>query len=187
MALLALLSIALVPGAVVVLKQFAHRQLEMATGAVARAVFGTALAPLAAGMLVRALLPAATLRIGRLVTRVAWVLLTVGIVGLFAANLLPIWALVGNGTLAAMTTFIAAALTVGHLLGGPDPRHAAVLALSNACRHPAIAVSIASANFPDEQFGATILLYVVMNFALCIPYVLWQRRRIRRRDSVPQR
>jgi hypothetical protein len=50
------------------------------------------------------------------------------------------------------------------------------LALSNACRHRAIAVSIAS-NFPDEQFGATLLLYVVMNVMLCIPYVMWQRRR----------
>jgi hypothetical protein len=69
----------------------------------------------------------------------------------------------------------------GHILGGPDPHHAAVLALSNACRHPAIAVSIASANFPDEQFGATILLYVVLNFTFCIPYIRWQqRRRIRK-------
>jgi BASS family bile acid:Na+ symporter len=73
------------------------------------------------------------------------------------------WALVGDGTLIAMTVFIGSAPFVGHLLGGPDPDHSVVLALSNACRHPAIAISIASANFPDQQFGATMLLYVLMN------------------------
>jgi BASS family bile acid:Na+ symporter len=183
MAWLALLSIGLVPGAVEVLRQFAHRQLEMATIAVTRAVFTTALAPLAAGMLVRALLPAATPRIGTLVTRVAWIFLTVGIVFLLAANLPAIWELVGNGTLVAMTAFITVALAVGHVLGGPDPDHSVVLALSNACRHPAIAVSVASANFPDERFGATVLLYMIMNVTLCIPYILWQRRRMRRSAS----
>jgi uncharacterized protein with PQ loop repeat len=68
----------------------------------------------------------------------------------------------------------------GRILSGSDPEHTAVLALLTACRHPAIAVSIASTNFPDEQFGATVLLYVVMNFTLCIPYILWQRSRVRR-------
>jgi BASS family bile acid:Na+ symporter len=151
MALLALLSIVIVPGAVEVLERFAHRPLEMATIAVARAVFTTALTPLAAGLLVRTLLPAATPRIGAIVTPVAWVLLTLGIVVLLAANESAIWALAGNGTLLALTSFIAAALLVGHVLGGPDPDHAVVLALSNACRHPAVAVSIASANSPTKD------------------------------------
>jgi len=187
MALLALLSVVIVPGAVEVLKLFAHRPLEMATIAVARAVLTTALVPLAAGWLVRTLLPAASPRIGAFVMRVAWVLLALGIVVLLAANLSAFWALVGNGTLAAMTLFIGAALVVGHVLGGPDPDHAVVLALSNACRHPAVAVTIASANFRDERFGTAVLLYVVMNVTLCIPYVLWQRRRIRRPEGTASR
>ena len=53
-------------------------------------------------------------------------------------------------------------LLVGHLLGGPDPDTSVVLALSTASRHPAIALSIASVNFPDERFGGTILLYLIV-------------------------
>jgi BASS family bile acid:Na+ symporter len=178
MAWLALLSILIVPAALEVIKRIVHHPLEMSPMAVAHVVFETALAPLAAGVIAGASFPGAALRIARLVNRVAWILLTLALTALMVANLGAIWALVGNGTLAAMAVFIGTALAVGHVLGGPDPEHAAVLALSNACRHPAIAVSIASTNFPNEQFGATVLLYVVLNFMLCIPYILWQRSRI---------
>jgi BASS family bile acid:Na+ symporter len=178
MALLALLSIAIVPVALQVIKGFVHYPLEMAPMAVARVVVETAVAPLSAGMIVRAWLREATPRLGGLVNRVAWVLLTLGMLALLTANSSAMWTLVGDGTLVAMTAFIAMALAVGHILGGPDPRHSAVLALSNACRHPAIAVSIASANFPHEQFGAVVLLYVVVNIVLCVPYVRWERRRV---------
>jgi hypothetical protein len=36
-----------------------------------------------------------------------------------------------------------------------------VLGMSCACRHPAIAFAIASANFPDQRFGGAILLYLI--------------------------
>jgi BASS family bile acid:Na+ symporter len=178
MALLALLSIALVPAVLQVLNHLAHRRLDLGPFAVAKAVFTTALAPLAGGMIVQRLLPD-IVRLRRAVNRVAWVLLLVGIGFLLAASFPAIRALVGNGTLLAMTAFITAALAIGHVLGGPDPDHSVVLALSNACRHPSIAIAIGSANFPDQQFGATVLLYAIMNASLCIPYVVWQRRRIR--------
>jgi BASS family bile acid:Na+ symporter len=183
MAVLALLSIVLVPGALLVLERFAHRPLDMAPLAVAKVVCTTAVAPLAAGILVRGLCGGATPRFRAVVNRVAGVLLLLGLTGLLAANLSAMWALVGDGTLIAMTVFIGSALLVGHLLGGPDPEHSVVLALSNACRHPTIAISIASANFPDQRFAATMLLYVLMNATLCIPYVIWQRRRISRQQA----
>jgi len=183
MAVLALLSIVLVPGALQVLKRFAHRPLDMAPLAVAKVVVTTAVAPLAAGILVRGLSGGATPRLRRFVNRVAWALLTLGGTGLLAASLSAMWALVGDGTLIAMTVFIGSALLVGHFLGGPDPEHSVVLALSNACRHPTIAISIASANFPDQRFAATMLLYVLMNATLCTPYVIWQRRRISRQQA----
>jgi BASS family bile acid:Na+ symporter len=182
MALLAVLSIVLVPVALQSLERLAHRPLEMEPLAVARTVFTTALVPLAAGMLARVVFPT-VVRLRTLVNRVAWVLLLLGIVFLLVANVSAIWTLVGNGTLVAMTAFIATALTIGHVLGGPDPNHSIVLALSNACRHPSIALAIASANFPDQQFGATVLLYVLMNATLCIPYVAWMRRRMALRRS----
>jgi BASS family bile acid:Na+ symporter len=52
-----------------------------------------------------------------------------------------------------------------------------VLALSTACRHPVIAIAIASANYPEEtRVPAAIVLYLLVNVAMCIPYIAWLRR-----------
>jgi BASS family bile acid:Na+ symporter len=69
-------------------------------------------------------------------------------------------------------------MLVGHVLGGPDPEHAAVLALSTACRHPAIALASAATNYPGEHFGGTILLYLLVSILVGMPYIAWQRRRL---------
>ena len=54
-----------------------------------------------------------------------------------------------------------------------------MLALSTASRHPAIALAIAKINFPNEPYlGATILLYLLVLTAICVPYVLLQRQRL---------
>jgi BASS family bile acid:Na+ symporter len=87
-----------------------------------------------------------------------------------------VWAAVGDGAILAMAAFVAAGLLVGHVLGGPDPAHSVVLALSSASRHPVIALTIAAANFPEERFGGTILLYLLVSTLLCVPYVAFHRR-----------
>jgi BASS family bile acid:Na+ symporter len=61
--------------------------------------------------------------------------------------------LVGNGTILAFAAFVVVALAVGHFLGGPDPDERTVLALASASRHPAVAIAIAHANFPDEKLA----------------------------------
>jgi len=88
-----------------------------------------------------------------------------------------IWAATGGGAVVAIVAFVAVGLLVGHLLGGPESEHSTVLALSTACRHPAIALAIASSNYPDEHFGGTIILYLLVSAVAGIPYVAWQRRR----------
>jgi bile acid:Na+ symporter, BASS family len=52
-----------------------------------------------------------------------------------------------------------------------------VLALSTASRHPAIALSVAAAGFPEERMGATILLYLPVNIIIGVSYANWQRRK----------
>ena len=37
---------------------------------------------------------------------------------------------------------------------------------------------MAAANFPDERFGGTIILYLLVSTVVGIPYVAWQRRRV---------
>ena len=40
----------------------------------------------------------------------------------------------------------------------------------------AIALAMALANFPGEGFAGTILLYVIFDLHLGIPYLAWHRR-----------
>ncbi len=108
---------------------------------------------------------------------IAKVLLPLALLVLLAAAAPAILALIGNGGIViAMVIFLTVGLAVGHMLGRPDPDHSLVLALSTACRHPAIALSIAAANFPEERFGAPILLYVLLGAIVAVPYLAWQRR-----------
>jgi BASS family bile acid:Na+ symporter len=176
---LGLLSIGAIPLSLLLLELLSGRRLVLAEGAVLSAVLKTVLAPLLAGMAVRALLPAVASRIEKPMTLVGNVLLPLAVLVLLAGAAPAMWALVGNGTLVAMLTFVVAGLAIGHLLGGPHPQHAGVLGLATASRHPAIAFAIAARNFPQEQFGSTILLYLMVTALVGIPYFMWQRRLVR--------
>jgi len=176
MATLALVSVVAVPAALILLERISGRALSMPPGAVAGIVMKAALAPLAAGMAFRAVLPAIAERIAKPVSLIGTVLLPLAILGLLFGALPAVWALLSTSTVLAMVIFIVAGLGVGHVLGGPDRDHAVVLALSTACRHPAIALSVAGTNFPEQRFGATILLYLLVNVIVAIPYLAWQRQ-----------
>jgi BASS family bile acid:Na+ symporter len=176
MAWLALLSIVAVPVALELLKRLYGRQLGIAPGTIARVVLTSTLAPLAAGMGVRAVWPSIAARLEKPVTLISAVLLSLASLVLLVASAPAIWARVGDGTVVAIVIFTVVGLAIGHVLGGPHPDHSAVLALSTACRHPAIALAVASANFPDQRFGATILLYLLVNALVGVPYVKRQGR-----------
>ena len=134
------------------------------------------LLPLVAGMAVRRWLPNLAGRLDKPVHVLANGLLLVGVLVLLAVSWQAVWAAVGDGTLLALIAFVVAGLLVGHLMGAPEPEHSAVLALSTACRHPAIALAIAATNFPDLRFGGTIILYLLVSAMVGFPYVAWQRR-----------
>ena len=104
------------------------------------------------------------------------VLLPLAVLVLLVGSWRAMWAAVGDGSIVAIIIFVAAGLLAGHLLGGPDPENAVVLALSSACRHPAIALTIAAASFPGQRFEGTILLYLVVNALIGVPYLVWHRR-----------
>lgn len=178
MAILSIVSIVAVPMSVTLLGWFLGRPFAMAPGAIARIALTAAILPLVAGAAVRALAPGIADRIKGPVDLAARVLLPLSALVLLAASWQAIWAAVGDGTIYAMVAFVGLGLIVGHLMGGPDPEHSIVLALSTACRHPAIALSIAAANFPNERFAGTILLYLIVSAIVGIPYIAWQRRQM---------
>jgi BASS family bile acid:Na+ symporter len=176
MAFMALVSIVAVPAMLGLLGRITGRQLAMAPGAVAPVVLKSTLVPLAAGVAFRIVLPAIADRLERPVTLVGNVLLPLAALVLLSATLPVMWALIGDGTVLAMVIFTFVGLAIGHLLGGPNPDHSVVLALSTACRHPALALAIAATNFPRERFEGTILLYLIVNALVGIFYLAWQRR-----------
>ena len=177
MAMLALLAIGAVPLSLAIVGRLIGRSFGMAAGDIARVVVIATLLPLLAGIAVRALLPGIAGRLEKPVGLLVKVLLPLAVVALLAGAWRAVWAAVGDGTVLAIVAFVVAGLLAGHLMGGPDPDHSVVLALSSACRHPAIALSIASTNFPGQQFGGAIILYVIVSTVVAIPYLAWIRRR----------
>ena len=178
MIVLSFASIAAIPAAVAIMERFFERPIVVAPASIAGVVMKSTVAPLAAGLAIRAIWPAAAGWLEKPVAVISKVLLPLAVVALVAGAFSEIWAAMGNGTVLAIVVFTVAGLAIGHVLGGPDPDHSAVLALSTACRHPAMALAIATTAIPDQRFGATILLYLLVNIVAGLPYILWQRRRV---------
>jgi BASS family bile acid:Na+ symporter len=181
LALLALLSIATIPVAIEVMERLFDRPLAVAPTAVARLALITVLVPLVAGVVVHARAPVTAERIAPALSLGARLLLTAAAVALLAGVWRSVWEATGQGAILAITAFIVAGLAVGHLLGGPERDTSVVLAMSCACRHPAIAFAIASANFPDQRFGGAIILYLLLSLLIGVPYVTWNRSRVEQR------
>jgi BASS family bile acid:Na+ symporter len=178
MAIVALLSIAIVPIGLQILGRYSAQPFQMPAGGIDKMVLVTTLLPLAVGMAVKAFMPAVADRVANPIALVAKVLLTVGVLALLVAALPAVLSLIGSGTLLAIAAFVAAGLAVGHFAGGSQADEQIVLALSTSSRHPAIALAVASANFPDEpNLGATIFLFLLVGGLVGAPYIAWQRRR----------
>ena len=179
-AIFSLSGIMTVPLALEILEHVSGRPLSMAPSAVARIVFISSLLPLAAGMFVRAAMPRLQPAIERVATLIARVLFPVAVLALIVFTAPAMWALIGSGTMAAIVLFVVAGLAIGHVMGRPDGSDSRALALATAYRHPALAVSIAAANFPGERFGGAIVLYLLVGLIVGFPYIAWQRRLIQR-------
>jgi len=175
MATLAVLAIAAIPLWVQVMSVLYARPLGVAPSRVATIVLVSILLPLLAGVAVGRWAEVAA-RLVRPVSLLGMVLLVLGALVILIGAGDSIWVAVGDGTLVAVAMFVVIGLAVGHLLGGPEPDHAEVLGLASACRHPVLTLAIAAANFPDEQFAGTVLLYLLVSAVLAIGFVAWSRQ-----------
>ena len=176
--LLALLSIPAAQLSIEALERLSNRPLAIEATAIARVAVISVLGPMAAGLIVRVIAPGIAKRIVSSVSLGARVLLVVGVIALMAGVWRSVWEATGGGGILAIVVFVVAGLSVGHLLGGPQRRQSVVLGLSTACRHPAIAFTIASANFPEQRFGGAIILYLLVSALIGIPYIKWNRQRL---------
>jgi len=176
LAAIALLSIVVAPILGELLERLFGRPLTVSSGKVAGVIALTVLLPLFAGMLIRAARLDVAERIELPISIAGNVVLRLAALVLLAMNWSAVWSLIENGTITAIAIFVVAGLAAGHLLGGPAPGGQTVVALATAFRHPGIALAVAEANFPEKNFVAVILLYLLVSAIVGVPYAIWRRR-----------
>ncbi|WP_205873108.1 bile acid:sodium symporter family protein [Mycobacterium camsae] len=137
------------------------------------------LLPLVAGMAIGKFWPALAERIGGPIERAQRWALPVAMIVLLVAAAPQMWKLMGDVTVVAILIFVLGAFTIGHVLGGPDREFSAVVAFASACRHPATALTIASANFPNADERGAVALYGVVTALVGVAYTRWLSRRAR--------
>ena len=173
-----LLAIIFVPLAMEVVEQVRGVPLQMSMASIAKVVFITVLLPLGVGIAVHKFAPALAERMAKPIAQISGIALLACMVAILFSAAPAIWTLIGNGTVIALAAFVLVGLTIGHLLGGPAPENRTSLAISTASRHPGIAIVLAQANFPEQKLvTAAILLYLLVNAVVSIPYLSWTKRR----------
>jgi bile acid:Na+ symporter, BASS family len=136
------------------------------------------LLPLAVGFLIRHFAPGFAERWWRRIYAISTVLVALAFLPVMIKSWPAITALIGNGTLLAMAVVTLIAIAAGHLLGGPDLRDRATLAIAASVRHPGIAMTIASLSFQDRRVSAAVLLFMLVGMAVSIPYTMWIKRHL---------
>lgn len=130
---------------------------------VAKLIGTTILLPLAAGLTVRHLAPAAARRLAPWASRLGNVLLLAALVPVLIKVSPAVFSLIGNGAILAIGAVVGTAIVAGHALGGTDADDRSTLAIASAMRHPGVALAIATLNVPEEpRIPAAIILYVLV-------------------------
>jgi BASS family bile acid:Na+ symporter len=172
-----LAAIVVVPVAIEVLGRAFQRDAHVSPGFVARVVGITVLLPLAAGLAIRSVAPRLAGRLSPWASRIGHALLAIGLLVVVIAAWRDIVSLVGNGTVLVIAAVVAVGLAAGHCLGGPDADDRTALAIAASMRHPGVALAIARLNFPEERLvPAAVLLFIVVNVVVTLPYGVWRRR-----------
>jgi bile acid:Na+ symporter, BASS family len=173
----ALFAIIVVPVAIEVLGWLFQREAHVGPGPVARVVGVTVLLPLAAGLAVHRVTPGLAERLGPWAGRAGNVLLLASLLVVVFGVWRDVMSLIGNGTVLAIAAVVAVGLAAGHWLGGPDRDDRTALAIAASMRHPGVALAIARLNFPEDRLvPAAVLLFIVVNILITLPYGMWRRR-----------
>lgn len=175
----AILSLCLTPLLVSLAGNAFGVDVAMSPIAIARTLAMSILVPLATGMVLKALAPARAERLSDFGFRAGMALLMVAALVMLAGTWRSMAALIGNGTVLAIAATVVLGLIAGHLLAGDGPDDRAALAIASASRHPGLAIAIVGANFAERSPAATaaILLFLLVNALVSIPYVRWIKGR----------
>lgn len=181
------LSIITVPVSIEILEWVFKLPLEMTASKVASPIAIGILIPIVLGLVVHHFAPSFAERLSSIISKVAGIGLLASLLAILISAAPSIWTLIGNGTVIAFALFALAGLAIGHFLGGPAAENRIALAISTASRHPGIAIGIASVNFPNEKLVlASVLLYLLVNAVVSIPYLSWIKRQVPAVETQPE-
>ena len=138
--------------------------------------------PVIIGLLLRHFAPRLVAVISKPLTVLANVLLLLMVFGLIVvlaiAPELRENLLLGGPATAAILIMAAAALIIGHLLGGPRRDQRAGLAIASIARNVGLAIFIVGLSEGGEQMMFTLLVYMLLGAAVAIPYSVWIKRQM---------
>ena len=172
----AILSVILIPIAMEIVTRLSSAPLTSKPIAVFTTVLTTVLVPLLIGIGVRTLFPAFAERVAKPLAVVSLVLLVVSALPVLIGMAGAMFSLIGDGTVLVLSVFALIGLIVGHVLGGgrqPGNRH--TLALATATRHPAVALTIGNANFPQQRIPL-VVMYLLIAAIWSGVYIAWAKR-----------
>jgi predicted Na+-dependent transporter len=169
-----LLAVVTVPVSLRWLQRYLSFEAAGDPGPIARLIVASFLAPLIAGMAVRAVAPKWADRVDDLLIRIAGLVLLACTVALLVRGRGLLLEL-GWPSLGAFAAFVAVSLAVGHLLGGPSAIGRTSLALACGSRHVGLALLVA-ANANNARALTLVAGYLVASALVSIPYMSWRRR-----------
>lgn len=170
----AIFSIVLIPVTLVLLENMIQKQVGFSTRTILLTVLVTVIVPLLSGVFIHYFFPVFAGKIASPMARISPVLLVVSFLPILYKIIPGILKLIGNGTALAIVAFVIIGFFVGHFLGGPANEDRTVLALATAARHPAIAISVATANLTEHSLvPAAMVLYLFINALVALPYLKW--------------
>jgi BASS family bile acid:Na+ symporter len=173
-------SLVVIPVTLAIFELFVSTPLHPPLGRLLRLVGNGILVPLALGMLARWVAPRLAEKAARPLSLVAMLALATALVPILVRAWRPMLTLVGDGAVLAFAVMAIVGMGVGHALGGPRRADRTVLALATTMRHPAVAISIATAAFPDSTLAvAAILLDLIVAFIATAPYAKRSRQAVR--------
>ncbi len=138
--------------------------------------------PVIVGMVLRSFAPKLVAVIGKplnVLANVLFLLLVIALVVVLAiAPDLRVKLLLGWPAIAAIVIIAVAAVTIGHLLGGPHKDKRAALAIASLARNVGLAMFIASVSEDGNGVIPTLLAYILLGTTVQIIYSVWMKRQV---------
>ena len=181
----AVVSVLVMPVGLSLLGSVFGRELHAGAGTIAKTLAITVIGPMLLGLIAQKILGGRAEPLSHVVGRIGMWMLVIGALGALIILAPALWRVVGEGTLLAMLVVIIAGLVAGYVLGGASPSIRTALALASATRHPGVALGVIGASVPDAKLAlVAVLVFVLLNVVVGIPFVMMARRRAARRGPV---